>query len=679
MSITKPLRPVKKNGRSVDKDQKTISSFFLSKRTVNTNTAVSTSQFTTMSTTPEKPTIMRSNSVLGKAVNSNSGFDDLGSSDTSFDSPEINNFRNPMLLKSMELTRGITSQNTTMIDLTQDSGNEVVLEQLSPIKEARGRVELKRGHLNLLDYLNGGQAKKVPKITRSTTPRLTSPVRVSANIQLSEEQARVLQYVLKDKLNVFFTGSAGTGKSAVLRELVGNLQRIYGYQRVGIAASTGLAACNIGGQTLHKLLSIGLGTGSPLELAKKIKKNGAQVRKWQELKVLIIDEISMIDGKLFTKLDELGKILRNNQKPFGGIQIVCTGDFFQLPPVDRDGNAEFCFQSPAWKKVIQKTVLLKKVFRQSGDSELIDMLNALRHGELDNETAKRFYLLSRKIEYKDGLEPTELFPTREEVKRANYARLNQLPTTSVKYVAKDNVADPFLQKMLENLMCEKELELKEGAQVMYLKNYSETIVNGSIGTVMFFMTEALWTKVKELYGYLDASDTKLMEELKLLSTRIGTTFWDDISTRKYELLSYDRKARFTELCNIASQETMATALPVINFKTTNDENFLLRVEMEEFSVDSGRIPRGSFGGSAPEKLTRTQLPLLLSWALSIHKAQGQTIDRLKIDLRRIFEKGQVYVALSRARSKDRLEVHNFDPRRITTSQLVKDFYKSIEV
>lgn len=686
MSMSRPYKPVKKSKTEVPgKKQSLISSFFGGGGSVlASHGANSKAQRAPLAlTTPEKVALHRSNSFLSKAVTSGGTFDEFASSDTSFGSPEINNFKNPALSKSFQ-SKNI--DGTKLVDLTQedDSDVQIVYQQVysptSQIKTQRltsssSLTSLKRGHQDLLDHLNG-QPRKVPRSLKLAAPLFT-PSQVTSLLDLTEEQKKVIKYIVHDGMNIFYTGSAGTGKSVVLRELVHSLHLKYGASRVGVTASTGLAACNIGGQTIHRFLSIGLGTGSAFELAKRIKKNPANVKKWKNLKVLIIDEISMIDGKLFTKLDELAKIIRANQFPFGGIQVVCTGDFFQLPPVNKEGPAQFSFQSPCWNKVIQKTILLSQVFRQKGDTELIDMLNALRYGNMDNDMIAKFYKLSRNVKYDDGLEPTELFPTRDEVKRANQTRLNQIPSKSIRFKAEDNISDPNYVKMLDNLMCEKELELKEGAQVMYLKNLDDQIVNGSIGTITCFMPTKLWEKINDIYrSTLYDNDEQVLDELRLLSSRVGCVDnWTPEETKRFDRIPHERKSNFTKLANIASSELISDLYPVVNFKTASGDN-LIRVTREEFNIEAGRI-RNYTGGDS-DKIIRSQIPLLLSWALSIHKAQGQTIDRLKIDLRRIFEKGQVYVALSRATNKDHLQIMNFDPRRITTSQEVKQFYQNLE-
>jgi ATP-dependent DNA helicase PIF1 len=189
-------------------------------------------------------------------------------------------------------------------------------------------------------------------------------------ISLSDEQRHVLNLVVNQNKSVFFTGSAGTGKSVLMRAIIAELRKKYRREpeRVAVTASTGLAACNIGGVTLHSFGGIGLGKEDVPALVKKVKRNPKAKNRWLKTKVLIIDEISMVDGDLFDKLEGIARAIRNNGRPFGGIQLVITGDFFQLPPVpDYDNKArgaKFAFDAGTWSTAIHHTIGLTEVFRQ---------------------------------------------------------------------------------------------------------------------------------------------------------------------------------------------------------------------------------------------------------------------------------------------------------------------------
>lgn len=187
-------------------------------------------------------------------------------------------------------------------------------------------------------------------------------------ISLSNEQEHVKKLVCEKGQSVFFTGPAGTGKSVLMRAIIQDLKKKYAKdpERLAVTASTGLAACNIGGMTLHSFAGIGLGKDDAQTLVKKIRRNGKAKNRWMRTRVLIVDEISMVDGDLFDKLSQVGRIIRNNGRPWGGIQLVITGDFFQLPPVpdSHSRDTKFAFEAATWNTSIDHTIGLTEVFRQ---------------------------------------------------------------------------------------------------------------------------------------------------------------------------------------------------------------------------------------------------------------------------------------------------------------------------
>ena len=210
------------------------------------------------------------------------------------------------------------------------------------------------------------QSKKRSKVSRPTLPTFS----------LTQEQKSVRSLVVDDKKSVFFTGSAGTGKSVLMKDIIKTLRLKYAKQldAVAVTASTGLAAFNIGGVTLHNFAGIGLGKEKVEDLIKKIGKNPKAKNRWLKTKVLVIDEISMVDGDLFDKLEQIARIVRKNGRPFGGIQLVVTGDFFQLPPVPENYKAaKFSFEAATWGTSIHNTIKLTQIFRQQdqGQSSLL--------------------------------------------------------------------------------------------------------------------------------------------------------------------------------------------------------------------------------------------------------------------------------------------------------------------
>ncbi|WVF67909.1 hypothetical protein IAT40_002671 [Kwoniella sp. CBS 6097] len=478
---------------------------------------------------------------------------------------------------------------------------------------------------------SGGKSKAV-----SSGPSLN----IKQKVTLSAEQQKVLSLVVGEGKNIFFTGSAGTGKSVLLRELIKNLRKKYttAPDAVAVTASTGIAACNIGGVTLHSFGGVGLAIEKPDILLSKLRKNKKAAARWQRTKVLIIDEVSMVDGEMFDKFCKLGQMIRKNPKPFGGIQIVVTGDFFQLPPVTKSGAVpRFCFEAAMWDETINMSVNLTKVFRQK-DQRFVDMLNEMRFGKLTPKSIEAFRSLSRPIDYNDNIEPTELFPRREDVDKSNSTRLRQLNTDGYSYAAVDGgaVTDPVQrEKLLANFMAPGFLELKIDAQVMLIKNVDESLVNGSMGKVIGFDwkgnnfdSSGRWDP--------DAVYLGMDEEEKYKQKKLEEALREKISSG-------------------------AKPWPVVRFNIPGGGTRDMFVEPDQFKAE---LPNGEVQAS------RSQLPLILAWAMSIHKSQGQTLDRVKVDLGKVFEKGQAYVALSRATSLEGLQVLGFTPQKVMAHRKV---------
>ncbi len=218
------------------------------------------------------------------------------------------------------------------------------------------------------------QQQKAQQKLPDTTPEEMIKAMRSRNsknvaIHLSNEQEYIKNLVVEKGKSVFFTGPAGTGKSVLMRAIIEELKKKYARspERLSVTASTGLAACNIGGITLHSFAGIGLGKEDVQHLVTKIRRNPKAKERWLKTKILIIDEISMVDGDLFDKLCEIACKIRNNGRPWGGIQLVITGDFFQLPPVPDGGKqatSKFAFDADKWTTSIDHTIGLTEVFRQ---------------------------------------------------------------------------------------------------------------------------------------------------------------------------------------------------------------------------------------------------------------------------------------------------------------------------
>ncbi|XP_054083630.1 ATP-dependent DNA helicase PIF1 isoform X2 [Zeugodacus cucurbitae] len=360
-------------------------------------------------------------------------------------------------------------------------------------------------------------------------------------------------------------------------------------------ASTGVAACLIGGTTLHAFAGIGggdYGLARCIELASR----PASAQIWRKCKRLVIDEISMVDGQYFEKIEAVARHVRKNDKPFGGIQLILCGDFLQLPPVVKNENnsnptQRFCFQSNAWEKCIQCVFELKEVHRQS-DPEFVKILNHIRIGHTNEEITKRLRATSKQKIEGGGILATQLCSHTNDAKSINESKLESLDGEKVLFRSEDS--DANMAKQLDSqLQATSQLYLKINAQVMLLKNIniSAGLVNGARGVVVRF----------------------------------------------------------------------EKGVPVVRFK--NNREFVCNHEKW--------IIKTATGGT----ITRRQVPLKLAWAFSIHKSQGLTLDCVEMSLSKVFEAGQAYVALSRAKSLDSLRILDFDPKQVWANAQVLQYYK----
>ena len=425
---------------------------------------------------------------------------------------------------------------------------------------------------------------------------------------LTSDQERALQAVQSGR-NIFLTGSAGTGKSYVLRHLIAALKRRHGNNAVHVTASTGAAAVLIGGTTLHAFAGIGLGKEDAAALVKRVYANKLTSARWQRARALIIDEVSMIDCDLFDKMDYIARQLKTPGRPFGGLQLIVCGDFFQLPPVSGSsatGPKRFAFQSEAWKQAVQETVELKRVMRQ-GEEKFVRVLNELRWGKVS--AASSAALLScqhqaRSAQWADGVELTKLYPYNVNVRAENEKRLQSLPGDVVTFTAEDAIKGRAGSlNRLDALGVEKTLQLKIGAQVMCLKNLdvASGLVNGARGVVVGMAANTtsgagkLWPKVQFACG----------------------------------------------ISQVMTPETWSV--------------------LEADSVIA----------------ERKQVPLSLAWAVSVHKCQGMTLDRVEASLSQAFDHGMVYVALSRVKSLDGLRLRGFTAAKATAHPAVVAFYRSL--
>lgn len=309
--------------------------------------------------------------------------------------------------------------------------------------------------------------------------------------QLGESQNCVADLVLKQRKNVFFTGAAGSGKTFLLQYLVRQMRSQN--RKVAVCAPTGLAACHVGGITLHKFCGWGPDEEKKEvdDLVQRARTRRIFAQRWNQIQVLVIDEISMVSAMFFEKLDAMVRILR--KKPavaFGGIQVVLCGDFFQLPPVLPAGPKQFCFEADNWEACIHQQVELTQVYRQT-DQGFLTVLAEVRTGRCSEESQR--LLQSRMIEAKtsgtEDIIPTSLFSHRKNVAEENETQLAALTTPPVVFCAIDTGTPAYKPKLNTDCNALQKLTLKIGAQVILIKNLETMksgLANGSRGVVIGF-------------------------------------------------------------------------------------------------------------------------------------------------------------------------------------------------
>jgi hypothetical protein len=392
------------------------------------------------------------------------------------------------------------------------------------------------------------------------------------------------RFVTETNENVFLTGKAGTGKTTFLKYLQNNCMK-----NIITAAPTGVAAINAGGVTLHSLFQLPFHPFLPtannrLELLGKLKYNRQRLDLLRKMELLVIDEISMVRADTMDAIDAILKALRRNYNaPFGGVQILCIGDLHQLPPVAQQQewsllqefyDSPFFFDSLAVKEQMPLLLELNTIYRQRDDF-FVSLLNKVRNNQMSSDDFEDLH-----TRYLPGFVPQRednfitLTSHNKQAELINTSELEKLHTGKFTFSAE--VEGDFPESAFP---AEKELLLKEGAQVMFLKNdtIAKQYFNGKIGIV------------------------QSLEKEKIIVN-----------------------------CNGKEIE--------VNQETWENNRYVVNKE-------DGKLEQQTLG-------TFTQYPLRLAWAITIHKSQGLTFEKIMIDAAAAFSSGQVYVALSRCTSLD---------------------------
>ena len=289
--------------------------------------------------------------------------------------------------------------------------------------------------------------------------------------------------ILKTGANVFLTGEPGAGKTYVINKYVAWLEAAG--LNVAVTASTGIAATHIGGVTIHSWSGVGINDFlSPQDLEQIIGRERI-VKRIKAAQVLVIDEISMLDGKVLDMVDQIVRAVRQSAEPFGGLQIICIGDFFQLPPVTRQGDMmRYAFECNAWLNMKPLICYITEQYRQD-DEMLLGLLGSIRRNEIEEE---HYTLLDEQKEIAfEQIEPTRLYTHNADVDAVNAQKLAELPGSVRKFQMEGKGRKPLIAGLVKNCLSPEALELKEDAMVMCTKNNFEGgYVNGTLGRVVRF-------------------------------------------------------------------------------------------------------------------------------------------------------------------------------------------------
>lgn len=295
-------------------------------------------------------------------------------------------------------------------------------------------------------------------------------------------QSRALD-VLKTGANVFLTGEPGAGKTYVINQYIAWLEACG--VKVAVTASTGIAATHIGGMTIHSWAGIGARDTLTQYDLDQIVSTEKVSKRIQKTHVLVLDEISMLDGKLLDMLNIICRTIRQSSEAFGGIQVVFVGDFFQLPPVARAGDmVRYAFESRAWEEARPLVCYLTEQHRQD-DELLLSLLSSIRSNDVEEE---HFTLLAEQTEIAyEHMEPTRLYTHNADVDAVNDAQLAKLPGAVRRFTMSGKGSKHLQASLAKNCLSPGVLELKEEAMVMCTKNNFEAgYVNGTIGRVVEF-------------------------------------------------------------------------------------------------------------------------------------------------------------------------------------------------
>lgn len=410
---------------------------------------------------------------------------------------------------------------------------------------------------------------------------------------------QIIQNCLDGK-NTMILSPGGTGKSHLIKYL--KIEADKKGINISICSTTGVGAVQVSGTTLHSWAGIGLGDDTVSRLIKKLRKDMYCMKRWNDTRILVIDEVSMLGASIFDKLETIARIIKGNDAFFGGIILFVVGDMCQLPPV----NDGYIYEADCWRRFEYTGFVLNKYYRFR-DRGYAELLLRIRWGMATNDDIELLKAKASSYNKEEiaslEITPTILFSRKKDVEYHNISKLEKLDTQSRTYYASDfysplndTKSNIHFMKMFDDKV-PKSLFLKEGAQVMLVCNLDTKagFINGSRGVV---------TKLKD--------------------TQVSVKFTNEITV---------------------------TIVP-----------YTWELHKKDTLIAS-----------------RRQIPLVVSYAISIHKSQGCTLDSMVVDLgTSIFADFQAYVALSRVRSFNGLYISSFSKRALKVNNKVLKFMKDFE-
>lgn len=407
--------------------------------------------------------------------------------------------------------------------------------------------------------------------------------------------------------NVFLTGSAGSGKTYLASKFASQASN------VAMTATTGVAALNLGGETVHRFLGLGV-AARPFEAGKIIAKwdmikhssRSWDVEKWklmQKVDTIVVDEVSMLRRDQFELMDIVLSSIRENNLPFGGVQMILVGDFLQLPPVVTDYDLQkykdlrqpYCFQSDVWGHAGFKAFNLTTNYRQ-GEGEFLNALERIRVGDVSDSTKAMLNSRLNAI-LNTNISPVRIFTHKVDVDKENFERLKLLPGDKLLSEAEYTGKDYDIEILKKECPADDRLYFCAGAQIMMLTNDTAgRWVNGSMG---------------------------IIESTQPVKIRLATGQLVEVAPNIWERVAHIVKKDVVETKKVA---------------------------------------------------TMTQYPFKLAYATTIHKSQGLTLDYIDLDLAKCFATGQAYVALSRGRTLNGITIRSWEPKNIKADAPVLKFY-----